>query len=187
MDTEYYEYSSKDDKVKSYKKVVSVLGLTTPPEVMTPPILEQVGGVSPPQGDRYFLTLAFPDKQKMKLNKATTRFYRDYTTVEQYKIVSRYHHFLDDIADSYTIYFEFTKEVNLHLHCVIVSSLSPKDIKILSKRFFSIDPRNAFFIDVRLVNDICKLEDYLTNKTVKGYQTTGIKPLIKINTIETFL
>lgn len=126
-----------------------------------------------------FATLSFSPKESITLNKGVKRKWGDYTVKEQLIIISRYTHFLDSISDSYQIHFEYTKDMNVHIHCIIETRENEKDLKIKSKRFFSIKADNRGFIDVRPITDLQGLLDYLTNKTEKKYQTTGIPPIIK--------
>lgn len=126
-----------------------------------------------------FATLSFSPKEPIQLNKGVKRKWGDYTVKEQLIIISRYTHFLDTISDDYQIHYEYTKDMNVHIHCIINTRENEKDLKIKSKRFFSIKADNRGFIDVRPITDLNALLDYLTNKTEKKYQTTGIPPIIK--------
>ena len=126
-----------------------------------------------------FATLSFSPKESITLNKGIKRKWGDYTVKEQLMIITRYTHFLDTISDEYEVHYEYTKDLNVHIHCIITTRENEKDLKIKSKRFFSIRPDNRGFIDVRPVTNYDELVLYLTNKTEKKYQTTGINPIIK--------
>jgi len=129
-----------------------------------------------------FVTINFSTKQKFILNKNTVRRqWQHFTTVEQYKILSRYRFYLNTISDSYEMYFELTKNADLHLHCIIHNCvLCDKDLRIHSGRFFSIPVEHyRVFCDIRLVEDYDNLVLYLTGKDKKKYQTSGIAPIIK--------
>lgn len=128
---------------------------------------------------KLFATLSFSPKEAITLNKGIKRKWGDYTVKEQLIIISRYTHFLDTVSESYQIHFEYTKDMNVHIHCIIDTRENEKDLKIKSKRFYSIKAENRGFIDVRPITDLQALLDYLTNKTEKKYQTTGIPPIIK--------
>ena len=161
----YDEYSDSSSECKlkhvNYQGVVGSLGPTT-----APVIVRQV-----------LVTLAISPKQIMQLNKGTRRRWGDYTTKEQLFIISRYQYFLKSISNLFEIHYEYTKNTDIHIHCIVNTSELDKDIIIKSKRFFSIPSDNRGFIDVRLVNDYDELVLYLTAKTVKKYQATGILPL----------
>lgn len=148
--------------------------------------LSCLGQPSAPLPERQvFITLNISPKQRMVLNKGTRRLWRDYTVGEQYMIISRYRHWLDTVSESYEIHYEFTKDSNLHIHCVVTTSAYDKDIRIGSARFFAIPSEHTrAFCDVRLVEDYDSLIEYLTCKDKKKYQTTNIKPFIKIKTID---
>lgn len=149
--------------------IVSSLGLTIPAEGPSAPL-------APPM---LFITLSISPKHKIQLNKGTKRCWGDYTINEQRMIISRYEHFLKSVSDEFSMYFELTKQMNVHLHCIASTNSYIKDIIVLSKRFFSIPSQNKGFIDVRTVYDEQPLRDYLENKTEKKYQTLqGVKPII---------
>jgi hypothetical protein len=148
--------------------------------------LECLGQPSAPVPERQvFITLNISPKQLMVLNKGTRRRWGDYMVAEQFKILSRYRYYLDTISDSYECHWEFTKDNNLHAHCVVTTSSYDKDIRIGSTRFFSIPSEHSrAFCDIRLVEDYDSLIQYLTCKDKKKYQTTNIPPYIKIKTID---
>lgn len=126
-----------------------------------------------------FITLSFSPKEPLQLNKGVKRKWGDYTVKEQLLIISRYRYFLDSISDEWEIHYEYTKDMNVHIHCIVKTKELAKDINIKSKRFFSIRADNRGFIDTRPVSNYEELVAYLTNKTTKKYQTTGIPPIIK--------
>jgi len=140
---------------------------------------------SPLPERQVFITLNISPKQRMVLNKNKRLLWRDYTTVEQFKIISRYRFYLDTISDSYEIHYEFTKDTNIHIHCVVTTNQYDKDVRIGSTRFFSIPSEHSrAFCDIRLVEDYDSLIQYLTCKDKKKYQSTNIPPYIKIKTID---
>ena len=94
-------------------------------------------------------------------------------------IIFRYTHFLDIISTAYEMHFEFIFNMNIYVHCIINMCENEKDLKIKSKRFFLIKADNRGFIDVRPIIDLLAFLLYLTNKTEKKYQITGIPPIIK--------
>jgi hypothetical protein len=142
-----------------------------------------VGGLGPTMPEqplkKLFATLSFSPKESITLNKGVKRKWGDYTVKEQLIIISRYTHFLDTISTDYQVHYEYTRDMNLHIHCIIDTRENEKDLRIKSKRFFSIKAENRGFIDVRPITDLDALILYLTNKTEKKYQTTGISPIIK--------
>ena len=132
----------------------------------------------------YFLTVNLPTKEKWRLNKEVNRRWGEYKPSEQHIILKRYEHFLLREAEGYSMYFEYTKEVNLHLHCIIHYRGIGKELKIDTKRFFGINPQNHYAVDVVEVDtqphrNINTLVDYLTGKTTKTYQTSPFAPIIK--------
>jgi len=142
-----------------------------------------VGGLGPTMPEQplrmLFATLSFSPKELIQLNKGCKRKWGDYTVKEQVMIITRYTHFLDTISDDWQLHYEFTREMHIHAHVIVNTREFEKDIRIKSKRFFSIKAENRGFIDVRPVTDLEGLVLYLTNKTEKKYQTTGIAPIIK--------
>jgi len=126
-----------------------------------------------------FITISFSPKEPLQLNKGIKRKWGDYTVKEQLFIIGRYAHFLDTISAEWEMHFEYTKDMNIHAHVICKTSENVKDLRIKSKRFYSIRPDNRGFIDIRPVSDYDKLVSYLTGKEEKKYQTTGVKPLIR--------
>lgn len=170
-------YETYADDAKSYKTIKrhsNTLGLAMPARVASP--------TSEASADRgyLFITINFSTKQKFKLNRKTTLPWGDYKSTEQYIIISRFKHFCEDQFDDYEIYFEYTKDVNLHIHCIVKTNLLLKDVKIDAKRFFNIDGSNRSAVDVKPVTNLISLREYLTDKKEKTYQITGIPPIIKI-------
>lgn len=149
-------------KHTKYQGIVGCLGPTMPEQPLT----------------NHFITISFSPKESVQLNKGIKRKWGDYTVREQLLIITRYQHYLKTVSDDFQIHYEYTKDVNVHIHCIVSSRENAKDLKINSKRFFSIKPDNRGFIDIRPVEDLNALLLYLTNKTEKKYQTTGISPLI---------
>ena len=148
-------------KHTKYQGIVGCLGPTMPLEELK----------------QQFITINISPKQPMQLNKGVKRRWGDYTVAEQVIIITRYQHFLKTISDTFEIHYEFTKDLNIHIHCIVNTRSNSKDIRINSKRFFSIPSQNVGFVDTRPVTDYESLILYLTNKTEKKYQTTGIMPL----------
>ena len=132
-----------------------------------------------------FITISFSPKESLQLNKGIKRKWGDYKVKEQLVIIGRYAHYLDTISAEWEMHFEYTKDMNVHAHCIVKTSENIKDVRIDSKRFYSIRPDNRGFIDIRPVSDYAGLVLYLTNKTEKKYQTTGVKPLIRTPEIKT--
>ena len=127
----------------------------------------------------FFLTVALPVKEKWRLNKTTNFRWGDYKPSEQYLIIKRYEHFLLREAEGYEMYFEYTKEVNLHLHCIVWYKGIEKELRVDTKRFFGINPQNSCAVDCRPAYDLDYLRTYLTEKQVKDYQTSPFPPIIK--------
>ena len=163
------EFILKEDncRIMKHSQFQGNCGLGQLPSVMTPISV-------------FFLTVALPTKEKWRLNKNVNYLWRDYKPSEQHIILKRYEHFLIREAEGYEMYFEYTEDVNLHLHCIIWYKGIEKELKVDTKRFFGIKPHNCFAIDVRPVYDIDHLRDYLSNKTEKKYQTSPFLPIIKL-------
>jgi len=137
---------------------------------------------SPLPARSVFVTINFSTKQKFILNKNTPRRqWMHFTTSEQLKIISRYRFYLNTITDSYEMFFEFTKNSDIHLHAIIHNcTLCDKDLRIQSGRFFSIPVEHyGVFFNIQLVSNYDELVLYLTAKDKKKYQITGIPPIIK--------
>jgi len=132
-----------------------------------------------------FITISFSPKESLQLNKGIKRKWGDYKVKEQLFIIGRYAHYLNTISAEWEMHFEYTKDLNVHAHVIVKTCENIKDVRIDSKRFYSIRPDNRGFIDVRPVTDYAALVLYLTNKSEKKYQTTGIAPLIKTPEIKT--
>jgi len=141
-------------------------------------------GLSTPDGDNaprvYFVTVNLPTKEKYRLNKSINYKWGLYKPSEQHIILKRYVHFLDREADQYEIYFEYTTDVNLHLHAIVWYHGCSKSLAIDTKRFFgttkfhhSVDVREAYDLD-----NLRKIK-YLTDKKEKAYQTSPFSPIIK--------
>lgn len=146
-----------------------------------------LGPLCPAQAptQQIFITIAFSPKESLQLNKGIKRKWGDYKVKEQLIIIGRYAHYLDTISAEWEMHFEYCKNMNVHAHVIVKTSENIKDIRIDSKRFYSIRPDNRGFIDIRPVSDYAGLVLYLTNKTTKTYQTTGVKPLIRTPEIKT--
>ena len=141
-----------------------VLGQSTPDGIDSPKV--------------YFVTINLPTKEKYRLNKSSHFEWRNYKPSEQYIILRRYIHLLDRIADQYEIYFEYTADVNLHLHAVVWFHGCAKSLAIDTKRFFG-TVKFPHSVDVREAYDLDYLRSYLTDKKEKAYQTSPFPPIIK--------
>lgn len=184
--------SSSNEVVESGTGGGGSLGLTTPPPQQEPSNVEpkgvcglRVGHCSdngadrpPIQNNKHFVTINFPRDQKLRLNKKVNYKYSDYKTKEQLMICNRIKHLFDSWEAKYNIYYEYCKDGNLHMHIILESKERARDIKIDINRFYNVN--NQYFCDIRPVTDENKLKDYLINKKEKGYQTTGIPPIIKL-------
>ena len=160
------KYSEIEDKIIPEHGVDSALGLATP-ALLAKLTLK-----------RLFITLNISPKQRMYFNRHTTLQWRDYKVLEQAKIISRYRRYLDGISSgTWEIHFEYTRDMNIHIHCIVSTNEHIKDVIIGSKRFFDIPTKNRGFVDIREVYDNDTLRDYLMHKDKKGYQTTGIAPI----------
>lgn len=129
-----------------------------------------------------FVTLNFGTKQKFTLNKNSGRKeWQHFQTREQWLIMKRARHYFDTICNEYEQYFELTRNGDLHSHVILFNiQTSDKDLRIGLGRFFSIDPQHyRVAVDIRLVEDLDNLRNYLTNKDVKKYQVSGFPPIIK--------
>jgi len=160
----YFRSHNDVNHLTENKRYEKSLGLITPPLVSS--------GLQ-----RYFCTLSISPKQRMKLNKRMNSCWGDYKLVEQFTIFNRIKLLFNDISKEYVIYYELTKQGNLHIHCVVdCNDTNAKDLRIDIQRFFGI--HDFAFCDVRKCIDGTddKLKDYLTNKKDKNYQTSGIKP-----------
>lgn len=143
-------------------------------------LLELGQSSAPVPARQVFITLNISPKQLTVLNKGTRRRWGDYKVNEQYLIISRYRFYLDTISDCYEIHFEFTKNSDIHIHCIVTTTEYDKDVRIGTTRFFSIPSEHSrAFCDIRIVEDYSSLISYLTCKDKKKYQTTGIQPIIK--------
>lgn len=144
---------------------------------------EHLGLAMPPVGiplKWYMVTVNLPTKEKYKLNKSVARQWRDYKCSEQYKILVRQQHLLGSISEKWVIHYEYTKDVNLHTHCLLQSKLDKRDIYIDFIRFFGIKPGNRYAIHITEVNNLEGVTDYLEKKTVKTYQTSPFDPTYSV-------
>lgn len=172
---EHFNDLEKTANPLNYKNLVGIvdaLGPAMPPVVVTP--------------RPYMVTVNLPTKEKYKLNKTISRQWRDYKPSEQYKILSRQTHLLEKITcHQWEIYFEYTKDCNIHTHTIIYSEDHQKDIYIDFVRFFGIKPGNRYAIHITPVTDVNGVRDYLTGKTTKTYQTSPFpcikKPIDELN------
>lgn len=148
---------------------VSCLGLTTPDTTDTK--------------YSHFITLCFPTKHAFKIKhiEYTTGRPRivfsdikfgDCTQDEQYRwmlwILNRHVH---TIAETYDIFFEQTKEGNLHIHGRITSDLPIKSIKSLLHRMFDCPTKYKPFCVIKEY-DHNKWSDYQNKQKNKEYQKT---------------
>lgn len=167
--------SSSDEVVESKKGIVRSLGLTMP--ASRGEVVQQSN--MPNTAEKYYLvTLNFPRDQKIRLNKKVNYKYSDYKTREQLMICNRITHYFESESYKYNVYYEYCKDGNLHIHCIIQATQRARDIKIDINRFFNIN--SQYFCDVREVSDMNTLKEYLTNKKEKAYQSSGIPPIINL-------
>jgi len=124
--------------------------------------------------NKYFITISFPHREKIALNRQTKLQWKQYKTGEQLIIGNRMKRILYDLCTQFEIHYEYTKEGELHFHVVCDTTTTRKDIKIEFQRFFDI--HYDAFCKVDDCYDALALDDYLTNKTKKVYQTSKIKP-----------
>lgn len=163
------DISSSDEVVSINKGMASALGLAMPAKPESSVV------------EYKLLTLNFPRDQKLRLNKKMNYKYIDYKTLEQKIICDRIKHLLDNDYGQclkYNIYYEYCKDGNLHVHLLLKCNckVSNRDLTIDVKRFYGIS--TAYFCDVRDVNDLKYVQEYLTDKKTKSYQTTGIEPCV---------
>lgn len=125
-----------------------------------------------------FITMNFPRNDKIRLNKKMNYKYKDYKTIEQRMIIKRIENLFRDLEVAYIIAFEYCKDMSLHCHCIVDTTLSPRDMTIEIKRYYGIS-YDAFCITKNLPTkeDLIKVYDYIIHKDVKTYQNTGFKPL----------
>lgn len=133
----------------------------------------------------YFVTVAFPTNHKFKIKhmellaggRSRIVFceikYGDCTQEEQYRfILYKLDQQIQHIADYYDLFFEQTKEGNIHFHGRLGydgKKKSMKDIKALLHRLFECPTQYNRFIDIK-VYEPKKWNDY-DNKKEKNYQT----------------
>lgn len=133
----------------------------------------------------YFITLAFPTNHKFKIKHVELRAqnqtrivfspikYGDCTQGEQYSwlmyILTKY---IKMVSDEYDLFFEQTKEGNLHIHGRLRyydKKKTKKDVRALFHRMFECPTQYKHFIDIKDYNP-----DKWTNydiKETKTYQT----------------
>lgn len=136
----------------------------------------------------YFITIAFPTKHEYKIKhlKLSTSSlsrpiflfdkikYGECTVTEQYEwIMWILRRNIQFIAEQYDIFFEVTKEGNIHLHGRIKNSPKKtiKEIRTWAHRMFDTPQKYKRFIDIIEYND-AKWNNY-DKKHVKTYQTTN--------------
>lgn len=131
----------------------------------------------------YFITIAFPTNNKYTIKhlELSTRprivfkpiKYGDCTQQEQYTwLMHKLQKNIQHIADSYDIFFEQTKEGNLHMHGRLKydeKKMTMKDLKSLIHRIFETSTHFSRFVDIK-VYEHTKWSDYDT-KIKKDYQT----------------
>lgn len=129
----------------------------------------------------YFITLAFPTREKFKikhleLSAQRNRIvfsdirYGECTQNEQYEWlmwILRKH--IQLVADEYDIFFEQTKEGNLHIHGRLRTEEKAKNIKMYFHRMFEVPSRCNRFVDIKVYDD-SRWTDYDKKKS-KDYQT----------------
>lgn len=152
------------------------LGLTAP---ANPPPFQNVKNWA------YFITLCFPTRHEFKIkhlelkSQGNSRIvfspikYGDCTQQEQYEwviFILRKH--INIISDNYDLFFEQTKEGNIHIHGRIGydgKKKSQKDVRALFHRIFECPTKFKPFCDIKEY-DHSKWSSYDT-KIVKTYQT----------------
>lgn len=127
---------------------------------------------------KYFLTVNLCTKDKFTIGNLSKRW-DAYMPSEQHRYLRLLEHLFIAEAEDYEIYFEYTRDVNLHLHSIVYFRGIAKELRILTKRFFKISDKNNVAVDVREVYDEDHLRSYLTEKEAKGYQTAPFPPIIK--------
>lgn len=154
------------------KGVDCVLGQSTPASQET----YLTGHVPVPK--MIFLTINFPQKDKIRLNKKMNYKYEDYKTLEQRIIIKRICNLLQDLDCEYILAFEYCKSLSLHAHLIIRGTISPRDLEIETRRFYNV-PYHAFAVAKPLPTqiDVDKVLQYILVKEKKDYQTTGFIPL----------
>lgn len=136
----------------------------------------------------YFITIGFPQKQKFNIKHLEIRAqnqevyvfkpipYEECSQKEQYSFIK---HKLSEermlnIADIYDIFFEVTKNGNIHVHGRIYSihKKSIKDIRLYIHRLFGVKHQCRHFVDIR-VYDHAKWNNY-DQKNNKAYQSCNL-------------
>lgn len=133
---------------------------------------------------RYFITVALPHKEKVKLNDRTDE-YRLLKTTEQYLYLKRVEHLMNHISDDFLIVFEHCFSGDLHLHITCSYRGIAKDLSLEFRRFFLIKPSNNNAILIKEIYDEEHLRNYLLEKDQKKYQTS-LFPKIEKKPIEDF-
>lgn len=131
---------------------------------------------------KYFITINFSTNKKFSIrlnDKVQSIPWGMLKPIEQHRILSKVQHYLDYVSTEYSIYFEYTKAVNLHSHIIVKSLFDRKSIFIDLMRYFRIPHDNYAAIDIKDVVEEEKLMDYLTNKIVKTYQISPFQPIVK--------
>lgn len=133
---------------------------------------------------QYFFTVAFPTRQQFNIKhveimaqgRAKVVFkpirYEQCTQSEQYEwIMWILRRNINMICDNYDIFFEQTRDGNIHFHGRLHSytKQSMKNIRALIHRMFGVDTKNKYFFDIKEY-DHAKWNDY-ESKNIKTYQT----------------
>lgn len=170
------QFYESDEFTDSSDVGVVALGLPTPGSPRIKPPQELIT-----QKWDYFITVAFPVRGMFKIKHielTVTRpkivfsdiRYGDCTQNEQYEwlmwILRRH---INQIADYYDIFFEQTKEGNLHFHGRLRTAQSSKNVKSLLFRMFGVNTKCTHFVDIKEY-DPQRWSDY-DKKTTKSYQT----------------
>lgn len=134
----------------------------------------------------YFITIAFPTKHyyKIKHLKLSTSSrpvflfdeikYGECTVTEQYEwIMWILRRNIQFIAEQYDLFFEVTKDGNIHIHGRIKNTPKKtiKEIRTWAHRMFDTPQKYKRFIDIKEYDD-AKWSNY-DKKTEKTYQTTN--------------
>lgn len=142
----------------------------------------------------YFITIAFPQKQKFNIKHLEIRAqnqevyvfkpipYEECTQKEQYSFIKHKLSIerLYNIADIYDLFFEVTKNGNIHIHGRLysIAKKSIKDIKLYLHRLFEVKHQLRHFIDIKPYDHL-KWNDY-DKKNNKAYQTCTFPHLTNI-------
>lgn len=154
------------------------LGLSTPASQEAPASIYADG--KEPEEHIVFLTINFPKKDKIRLNKKTNLKFSDYKTLEQRIIIKRISNLLEYHECKYIQAFEYCNDGNLHTHLLVKTKMSARDLKIEVNRYYNI--HYPVFCDSKVLKtpeDVDHVLLYIIMKKSdhKKYQTSGFLPL----------